>query len=63
MAVKKQIDQFGFLNVVPNSDPLGIKSFDASFSISFKYEYYIIMQVQYTKNLNSERLELGTTLS
>ena len=32
-------------------------------SISFKCECYIIMQIQYTKNLNPGRFELGTTLS
>ena len=31
--------------------------------ISFKYECHIIMQIQYTKNLNPGRFELGTTLS
>ena len=32
-------------------------------SISFKCECHIIMQIQYTKNLNLRRFELGTTLS
>ena len=63
MVVKKQIDQFSLLNVVPTSNPLGIKRFDPSIFISFKCECYIIMQMQYTKNLNPERLELGTTMS
>ena len=31
--------------------------------ISFKCECHIIMQIQYTKNLNPGRFELGTTLS
>ena len=30
---------------------------------SFKCECHIIMQIQYTKNLNPRRFELGTTLS
>ena len=32
-------------------------------SISFKCECYIIMQMQRSKNLNPERIELVTTLS
>ena len=51
------------LNVVPNSNPLGIKRFVSGISISFKCECHIIMQIQHTKNLNHGRLELGTTLS
>ena len=35
-------------NVVPNSNPLGIKR-----------ECYILMQIQYTKNLNPGRFGLG----
>ena len=31
-------------------------------SISFKCECHIIMQIQYTKNFNPGRFELGTTL-
>ena len=50
-------------NVVPNSNPLGIKRFVPGISISFKYECYIIMQIQYTKNLNPGRFELGATSS
>ena len=42
---------------------VGIKRFLPSISISFKCEYYIIMQMKHTKNLNPERSELGTTLS
>ena len=56
------IDPFGLVNVVPNSTPLGIKRFVPVISISFKYECYIIMQIQYTKNLKPRRFELGTTL-
>ena len=33
--VKKSIDLFGLLNVVPNSNPLGIKRFVSGISISF----------------------------
>ena len=57
------IDRFGQLNVVANSNPLGIKHFVPSISMSFKCECYIIMQIKLTKNLNPERFELGTTLS
>ena len=32
-------------------------------SISFKCECYIIMQMQHSKNLNPERIELVTTLN
>ena len=46
-------DQFGELNVVPNSNPLGIKRFVSGISISFKFECHIIMQIQYTKNLTT----------
>ena len=37
-----QIDQIGYLNVVPNSNPLGIKWFVPSFSMSLKCECYVI---------------------
>ena len=57
------IDLFGYLNVVPNSNPLGIKGFVSGISISFKCECHIIMQIQYTKNLIPGRFELVTTLS
>ena len=57
------IDLFGKLNVVPNSNPLGIKRFVLGISISFKCECHIIIQIQYTKNLIPGRFELGTTLS
>ena len=57
------IDKFGLLNAVPNSNPLGIKRFVPSISISFQCEWCIIMQMKHTKNLNPERSELGTTLS
>lgn len=43
-------------NVVPNSNPLQIKRFVPSISVSFEYECYIIMQMKYTKNLNPGRL-------
>ena len=52
-------DLFGQLNVVPNSNPLGIKRFVSGISISFKCECNIIMQIQCTKNLNPGRSELG----
>ena len=45
----------GQLNVLPYSNPLGMKRFVPSISISFKYECYIIMQMQHTTNLNPER--------
>ena len=48
---------------VPNSNPLGIIFFVSGISISFKCECHIIIQMQYTKNLNPGRFELGTTLS
>ena len=32
-------------------------------SVSFKCECHVIIQIQYTKNLNPGRFELGTTLS
>ena len=57
------IDLFGYLNVVPNSNPLGIKHFVSGISISFKCECHIIMQIQNTENLNPGRFELGTTMS
>ena len=57
------IDLIGLLNVVPNSNPLGIKRFVRGISIPFEYECYIIMQIQYTKNLSPGRFELGTTMS
>ena len=58
------IDLFGYLNVVPNSNPLEIKCFVSGISIiSFKCECHIIMQIQFTKNLNPGRFELGATLS
>ena len=47
-----KIDLFGKLNVVPNSKPLGIKRFASGISISFNLECLIMMQIQYTKNLN-----------
>ena len=40
-----------------------IKNFNKGISISFECECYIIMQIQYTKNLTPTRFELGTTLS
>ena len=49
--------------VVPNSNPLGIKRFVSGISTSVKCECHKIMQIQYTKNLNPRRFELGTTLS
>ena len=58
-----QIDPFGLLNVVPNSNPLGIKHFVPGIAMLFKCECYIIMQIQYTKNPNPRRFELGTTLN
>ena len=57
------IHLFGLLNVVPNLNPLGIKRFVSGISVSFKCECNIIVQLQYTKNLNPGRFELGTTLS
>ena len=59
----RPIDLFGELNVVPNSNPLRIKRLVSGISISFKCECHIIIQIQYTKNLNPGRFELGTTLS
>ena len=50
------IDPFGLLNVEPNSNPLGTKRFVPGISISFKYECYIIMQIQYTKNLKPRNM-------
>ena len=46
------MNQIGYLNVLPNSNPLGIKRLSLSISISF------IKQIQYAKNLNSGRFEL-----
>ena len=43
--------------------PMGIKRFVPGISISFKHECYIIKQIQYIKNRNPGRFELGTTLS
>lgn len=48
------IDHFCQLNVLPNSNTLGIKCFVPSISISFQCEFYIIMQMYYTKILNQE---------
>ena len=56
------IDLFGWLNVVPNSNPLGIKRFVLGISVSFKCECHIITQIQYTKNLNPGSFQLGTTV-
>ena len=53
----------GYVWTGPDPNPLGIKRFVLSISVSFKCEYHIIMQIQYTKNLNLERFELVTTLS
>ena len=39
------------------------KRFVSGISISLKCECNFIMQIQYTKNLNPGRFELGTTLS
>ena len=58
-----RIDLFGQLNVATNSNPLGIKRFVSGIPISFKCECHIIVQIQYTKNVNLGRFELGTTLS
>ena len=58
-----QIGPFVYLNVAPNSNPSEIKRFVSGISISFKCECHIIMQIQYTKNLNPGRSELSTTLS
>ena len=57
------IDLIGKLNVVPNSNPLGIKRFVSDISISFKGECHILMQKKHTKNFNPARFELGTTPS
>ena len=43
--------------------PFGVKRFVSGISTSFKCECHIIMQIQYTENLNPGRFELGTTLS
>ena len=61
--VKQMIDLIGYLNVVPNSNPLGIKCFVLCISISFKCECHLLMQMQHTKNFNPARFELGTTPS
>ena len=57
------IDLFAQLNVVPNSNPLGMKRFASGISNTFKCECLIMMQIQYTKNLKPGRFDLGTTLS
>ena len=44
ITITTTIDRFGQLNVVPNSNPLWIKRFVPSISMSFKGECYIIMQ-------------------
>ena len=49
--------------VVPKSNLLRIKRFVLGISIPFKCEFYIILQIHYTKNLNPGRFELCTTLS
>ena len=36
---------------------------DLGISVSFKCDGNVIIQIQYTKNLNPGRFELGTTLS
>ena len=46
-----------------DSNPLGIKQFVSSISISFKCECYIVMQMKHMKNHNPDRFKLGTTLS
>ena len=50
------------LDVAPNSNPLRLKRFAPSISLSFKCQCRIIVQMKRTKNLNPQRLELGTTL-
>ena len=42
--------------VVPNSIFLGVKRFVPSISISFKCEFFIVMQIQHTKNLTPRDL-------
>ena len=44
--------------VVPNSNPLGIKCFVLSISISFKYECYIVMQMHKQRILTPGDLNL-----
>ena len=43
--------------------PFGNKTFCFRNFHTFKWECHIIMQIQYTKNLNPGRFELGKTLS
>ena len=43
--------------------PFGNKTFCFRNFHTFKCECHIMMQIQYTKNLNPGRFELGTTLS
>ena len=57
--VSQLIDRFRLLDVAPNSNPLRLKRFAPSISISFKCQCRIIMQMKRTKNLNPQRLELG----
>ena len=42
-----------------DSNPLGIKQFVSSISISFKCECYIVMQMKHMKNHNPDRFKLG----
>ena len=43
--------------------PFGNKTFRSSISTPFKHEGNIIIQIQYTNNVNPGRFELGTTMS
>ena len=46
----RSTDPFGLLDIEPTSKSLGLRLVPDIF-ISFKYKCYILMQMQYTKNL------------
>ena len=46
----RSTDPFGSLDIEPTSKSLGLRLV-SDISISFKYKCYILMQMQYTKNL------------
>ena len=46
----RSTDPFGLLDIEPTSKSLGLRLV-SDISISFKYKCYILMQMQYTKNL------------
>ena len=57
------IDLFGLLNVVPNSNLLGIKFFVSCICIIMWHSHLNDMKIPETKRFIPKGFELGTTLS